>query len=164
MELITPGLGLIFWMTISFGVVLIILRKFAWRPILSVIREREQTIAEGVRKEKLLDKEFKKLKELKETTLLQAKEEATIILNNANDEAQRIINRSHEQAKKETDLLFENSKKQITAEFKAAEQKIKQQIVTVSLEMAQTVLQDEFVDIEKKNKYMVKLLDNIQLS
>jgi len=164
MELITPGLGLVFWMTISFGVVLIILRKYAWRPILNVIREREHTIAEGLRKARQIENEVKKLDELREQKLHEANEEATHIVNNANIEAQRIINKSREQAKEDAEWLFENTKKQINAEYKAAEQKMKQQIIAVSLDMAQTVLQDEFEDIEKKNKYVVKLLDNIQLS
>ncbi|PKP22836.1 MAG: F0F1 ATP synthase subunit B, partial [Bacteroidetes bacterium HGW-Bacteroidetes-22] len=61
MELVTPGIGLIFWMTLSFGLLLFVLTKFAWRPIMSMLREREQSIEEALHEADKARDEMKQL-------------------------------------------------------------------------------------------------------
>jgi F-type H+-transporting ATPase subunit b len=164
MELVTPGIGLIFWMTLSFGLVLYILRKFAWNPILGTIKEREHYIASAIRDSKRVQRELAQLDETKEKILHQAREEAISVLKNAKVEGEQIIRKAQEQAREEADTIIENAKNLINAEKRAAEREIRQQIILLSVDLAQSVLQEEFSDKEKKSRYVSKLLDDIQLN
>lgn len=164
MELVTPGLGLIFWMSLSFGLVLIILRKFAWRPILGTIRERENFIADSIRQSKKIQRELAELDATKEKLLIQAKEKADEVLRKAKLEGEEVIKKAQAQARKEASLIVEAAKNSIQAERKAVEREIREQIVMLSIDVAQKVLREEFTDVGKKNKYVDKLLEDIQLN
>ncbi len=164
MELVTPGLGLIFWMTLSFGLVLIILRKFAWKPILGAIRERENFIANSIRQSKRIQRELAELDGTKEKLLLQAKEKAEEVLRQAKIDGEEVIIKAQAQARKEATQIVEAAKNSILAERKAVEREIREQIVLLSMDVAQKVLKEEFLDAGKKNKYVGKLLEDIQLN
>ncbi|TVQ13145.1 MAG: ATP synthase F0 subunit B [Bacteroidetes bacterium] len=164
MELVTPGLGLIFWMTLSFGLVLIILRKFAWKPILGAIRERESFIANSIRQSKRIQRELAELDGTKEKLLLQAKEKAEEVLRQAKIDGEELIKKAQAQARKEATQIAEAAKNSIMAERKAVEREIREQIVLLSIDVAQKVLKEEFLDVGKKNKYVGKLLEDIQLN
>jgi F-type H+-transporting ATPase subunit b len=164
MELVSPGIGLIFWMTLSFGTVLLILRKFAWRPILSTIKERESFIAGSIRHSKKIERELAELDATKEKLLLQAKGMADDVIKKAKADGEDIIHKAQIQARKEANQIIEAAKTSIMAERRAAEREIKQQIVLLSLDVAQRVIKEEFQDIKKKNQYIDKLLEDIQLN
>jgi len=164
MELVSPGIGLIFWMTLSFGTVLLILRKFAWRPILSTIKERESFIAGSIRHSKKIERELAELDATKEKLLLQAKGMADDVIKKAKADGEDIIQRAQIQARKEANQIIEAAKISIMAERRSAEREIKQQIVLLSLDVAQRVIKEEFQDIQKKNQYIDKLLEDIQLN
>ncbi len=164
MELVTPGIGLIFWMTLAFGLVLYILRKFAWNPILSTIKEREQYIANSIRASKRVQREMAQLDDTKEKIMIVAREEAEEVIKKAKAEGDQIIRKAQDKAREESTRIIDAAKKMIHIERKAAEREIKQQIVLLSLDLAQNVLEDEFSDKEKKSQYVSKLLDDIQLN
>lgn len=162
MELVTPGIGLIFWMALSFGIVLYILRKFAWRPILSTIKEREAYIANAIRHSKKIQRELAELDTTKVKLIQQANNKAEEVIKQAKLEGDKIIQKAHQQARKEAAQIVEAAKKSILAERKAAEREIRQQIVLLSLDVAQKVMLEEFNDLDKKSKYINKLLEDIQ--
>lgn len=164
MELVTPGIGLIFWMTLSFSLVLIILRKFAWRPILSAIKERENYIAGAIRHSKKIERELAELDVTKEKMMIQARESVEEIIKKAKVEGEQIIQKAQLQARKEASQLIDAAKRSILAERKAAEREIREQIVLLSLDVAQKVIREEFQDPQKKNQYVNKLLEEIQLN
>ncbi|MBW6478526.1 MAG: F0F1 ATP synthase subunit B [Bacteroidales bacterium] len=164
MELVTPGIGLIFWMTLSFGLVLFILRKFAWRPILSTIKEREAYIAGSIRDSKRIQRELAELDTTKEKLLVQAREKADELLQQAKREGEIVINKAQQQAREEASKIIEAAKNSIHAERKAAEREIRKQIVNLTVDMTRRVLQDEFSDVGKNNQYVEKLLEDIQLN
>ncbi len=164
MELVTPGLGLIFWMTLSFGLVLFILRKFAWKPILGTIKERENYISDSIRQSKRIQRELAELDVTKEKLLLQAKEKADEMLRQAKRDGEEVIKKAQIQARKEAGQIVETAKNSILAERKAAEREIREQIVKLSIDVAQKVLKEEFLDAGKKNEYVGKLLEDIQLN
>ncbi len=164
MELVMPGMGLIFWMTLSFGLVLIILRKFAWRPIMGTIRERESFIADSIRQSKRIQRELAELDATKEKLLIQAREKAEEVLRQAKLEGEEVIKKAQAQARKEASLIVDAAKTSILAERKAAEREIREQIVMLSIDVAQKVLREELKDAGKKNKYVDKLLEDIQLN
>jgi F-type H+-transporting ATPase subunit b len=164
MELVTPGIGLIFWMTLSFGLVLFILRKFAWRPILSTIKEREAYIAGSIRDSKRIQRELAELDNTKEKLLVQAREKVDELIQQAKREADIIIKDAQQQAREEASKIIEAAKNSILAERRAAEREIRQQIVNLTVDMTRRVLQDEFSDSGKNNRYVEKLLKDIQLN
>ncbi len=164
MELVSPGIGLIFWMTLSFGLVLIILRKFAWKPILSTIREREHYIAGSIRHSKKIERELAEMDYTKEKLLLIAKNDANELIKQAKQDGEEIIQKAQIQARKEAEQIIENAKSSILAERRAAEKEIREQIVLLSLDVAQKVIKEEFQDVQKKNQYINKLLQDVQLN
>lgn len=164
MELVTPGLGLIFWMTLSFGLVLFILRKYAWKPILGTIKERENFISDSIRQSKRIQRELADLDVTKEKLLLQAREKADEMLRQAKLDGEEIIKKAQTQARKEASQIVETAKKSILGERKAAEREIREQIVRLSIDVAQKVMKEEFLDTGKKNEYVGKLLEDIQLN
>ncbi len=164
MELVTPGIGLIFWMTLSFGLVLFILRKFAWKPILSTIKEREAYIAGSIRDSKRIQRELAELDATKEKLLLQAREKADELIQQAKKDSEVVIQKAQQQAREDAAKIVEAAKKSIFAERKAAEREIRQQIVNLTVDMTRRVLRDEFSDIGKNNQYVEKLLEDIQLN
>jgi F-type H+-transporting ATPase subunit b len=129
----------------------IILRKYAWNPILGTIKERENYIASAIRDSKRVQRELAQLDETKEKILHQAREEAISVLKNAKVDGEQIIRKAQEKAREEADTIIENAKNSINAEKKAAEREIRQQIILLSVDLAQSVLQEEFTDKKKKS-------------
>jgi F-type H+-transporting ATPase subunit b len=151
-------------MTLSFGIVLLILRKFAWKPILSTIKEREKYIAGAIRQSKKIQRELAEIDTTKEKLLLQAREEANEVIKKAKAEGEELIEKAHAKARKEANQIIEAARNSIIAERKAAEKEIREQIVLLSMDVAQNVIREEFADMDKKNKYINKLMEDIQLN
>lgn len=164
MELIMPGIGLIFWMTLSFGIVLFVLRKYAWNPILGTLRERENFINNSLREGQRIKRELAELDHTKEKMILQAKEKTDEMIHQAKLDGEKIIQEAQEKARGETNKIIDAARNSITAQKKAAENEIRQQIVLLSVDLAQKVLSEEFTDTQKKNQYVNKLLDDIKLN
>jgi F-type H+-transporting ATPase subunit b len=98
MELITPGLGLVFWMVLSFSVILFILKKFAWKPILKALKERENTIDTAL---KSADKAREKMEQLKadnEKIIKEAKNERDSLLKEAHQVKDKTISEAKQKA------------------------------------------------------------------
>ncbi len=164
MELVMPGIGLIFWTTVAFGMVLIILRKFAWKPILYTIKERENYIAQSLKQSKRIQRELDELDNTKEKLMIQAKATAEEIIQKARIDGEQIVKAAQQKAQKEASQLINDAHNAITAERRAVEKEIRQQIALLSVDIAKHVIQDEFNDIGKKNKYVNKLLEDIPLN
>lgn len=164
MELIEPGLGLIFWMTVSFSLVLVILRKYAWQPILANIRTRERKIAKSLINARKIDEDLQKMEKLKTEKVAEAEKTAREMLQEANNEAGAIVEQARKKALKEASKIMDEANKTIEAQKHAALLAIKSQVADLSLELAQKVLQEEFSDVEKSNRYVHQLLDKVMLN
>jgi F-type H+-transporting ATPase subunit b len=164
MELVSPGLGLIFWTALAFGTVLLILRKYAWRPILAAIKERENYISASIRHSKKIERELADLDKTREKMLMEARNSAEVIIKQAKKEGADIIEKAQIQARKDANQIIEAARNAISAERKAAEKEIREQIVLFSLEMAQKLIKEEFKDVDKKNKYISNLMADIKLN
>jgi F-type H+-transporting ATPase subunit b len=164
MELVTPGIGLIFWMTLSFGLVLFILRKFAWTPILGTIKERENFIAQSLENSKKIEREMEELEATKERMILKSKQNADEIIHQAKLDGEKIIGDAQEKAREEAAKIVDAAKSSINSQRKMVENEIRQQIIALSVEMAQKVLKEEFADQQKKSEYVSKLLDDMKLN
>ena len=164
MQLINPGFGLVFWMTLIFLVVLFILRKYAWKPILSSLKEREDSIENALKAAEEAKKEMAELKSKNEELLKQAREEKDALLAEARSIKDKIIAEAREKANLEAKMIVENAREQIEMEKQATLGEIKNIIASYSIEIAEKVLREELSDKKKQKSYVEKLLKEIQLN
>ncbi len=161
MELVQPGLGLIFWMTLSFSILLWILAKFAWKPILKGLKERENTIDEALNAANKAKEEMKELKFSNEQLLKEAKEERDNILRDARHVKENIIDEAKEKANEEANRIVENAKEAIQLEKMAAITEMKNELASLSIEIAEKILKDELSATDKQKKLIDKLIKDV---
>ena len=102
MNLVTPDIGLLFWMLLSFGIVLVLLKKYAWKPILSALSDREKTIQDSLDQAEQARKEVEGMKADNERILQEARNERDTMLREARETKDSIVNEAKEVAKDET--------------------------------------------------------------
>jgi len=164
MQLINPGFGLIFWMTLAFLIVFFVLKKFAWKPILASLKEREDSIEDALKAAEEAKKEMASLKAANEELLREAREERDAMLADARKIKEQIIGEAREKANREASIIVENAREQINSEKQAALIELKNLIATYSIEIAEKVLQEELSDKKKQQAYVTKLVKEIQLN
>lgn len=164
MELITPGIGLLFWMTVSFSLVLIVLRKYAWRPILSNIRIRERVIARSVIQARQVEEELAQLEQTRIDSLRKTEKTIQEMHKHADEEAVEIIAKAKKAAVVEARKIIEEAMKSIEIQKKSAMLEIKDEVASLSVEMAEKVLQEEFSDKSRNTVFVHKLLDKMMLN
>lgn len=164
MELVSPGIGLIFWMTLSFLVVLFILKKFAWKPIMKAMHERENTIEEALHAADRAREDMKKLKFDNEELLKQAKEERDEILKEARKIKDSIIEESKVKANEEANRIIESATEAIKHEKLAAITDLKNQLATLSIDIAEKLIKEELSTNIKQQDYIRKLVDEVNFN
>ncbi|MBN1199129.1 MAG: F0F1 ATP synthase subunit B [Bacteroidales bacterium] len=164
MELITPGLGLIFWMTLPFLILLLILRKFAWNPILKALKDRETSIYDALHAADRAKEEMKQLQFSNEELLHQAKDERDAILSDARKVRDAIIEESKDQAKEEASRIIASAKESIENEKMAAMTDLKNQLAELSLEIATKILEHELADAGQQEKFIQQQMDKIHFN
>ena len=140
MELLTPSFGLIFWTLLAFIIVFAILRKFAWKPILSSLSEREKGIADSLETAQRVKAEMAQLKSENEELMAKAREERAAMLKEARETKDRIINESKEQAKIEASKIVAEAQQAIQAQKMAALTEVKNQVGKLVIEVTEKVL------------------------
>jgi len=143
MDLVTPGLGLIFWQTITFLIVFFLLAKFAWKPIMASLKEREDTIEEALGAAQRAKDEMVKLQAANENALQQARIERDKILKEAQAAATMMINEAKDKATEEGARMIETARQAINSEKQAALAEVKNQAATLSLQIAEKLLKRE---------------------
>lgn len=161
MELIQPGIGLIFWMTISFGAVIFILGKYAWPAITKGLKEREESISDALALADKAREEMAKLKADNEELIRQAKNERDAILSEARKVKEKIIEESKDRANIEASRIIESAKERIENEKKAALIDLKNEIGNLSIDIAEKVLKAELSQKGKHEELIRKLVDEV---
>ena len=164
MPLINPGIGIIFWMTLTFALLLLVLGKYAWPAILNGLREREHSIQEALDAAKKTHEEMKLLKLDNEKLLKEAKEERDVILREARKIKEKIVDDAKEKANNEASKIVESAKVRIENEKKAALVEIKNTIASYSIEIAEKILREELSDAKEQKVYVNKLLKETNLN
>lgn len=164
MDLVLPDVGLIFWMTLAFLILVFILGKFGWKPILGMLKKRENTIAEALNEANKTREEMKLLKADNELLLKQAKEERDAILSDARKISQKIYDEAKEKANKEADNIIQNAKEAIQFEKMKAMVDIKNTIAELSVNVAEKVIVQELKDKQTQTTYINRLLEDIKLN
>jgi F-type H+-transporting ATPase subunit b len=164
MELIRPDFGLLFWMLISFGIVLLILRALAWRPILNALKEREKTIQDRLDVARKAKKELAEIEFGNERIIALAKTERANMLKEAQETRRQIIEEARQEAREEADKIMEDTNRKIEARKREAEQQIRDQIAGLSVEVAEKVLKEKLSDDQKQKDYIKSLVDEITIN
>lgn len=154
MNLVTPEFGLLFWQTLTFLIVFFLLAKFAWKPILSSLKERENNIEEALLAAKKAKEEMQQLTAGNERLLQEARLERDKILREAQTAASGIINEAKDKAGAEGQRLIENARLAINTEKQAALTEVKNLAANLSIEIAEKILKRELSD-EKAQKELV---------
>ena len=154
MELLTPGIGLIFWQVVIFLMLVVLLGIFAWRPILDSLRIREESIEEALRSAEEAREEMSELKADNEKLLAKAREERDILLKEAAKIAAQLKEEAKEDAKKITSKLIEDAKASIISEKEAALKEVRNQVAELSVEIAEKLIRKTLGD-DKSQKDLV---------
>ena len=164
MDLLTPELGLFFWTLIAFLVVFLILRKFAWKPILNSLGEREKGIADSIAAAERVRNEMTQLKSENEKLMMQAREERSTMLKEAKDMKDRIINEAKESAKVEANKIIVDAQQQIQQQKMAALTEVKNEIGNLAISVAEKVLRKQLATADGQESYMKMLAEDIKLN
>jgi F-type H+-transporting ATPase subunit b len=154
MDLITPGSGLIFWQLFGFLGLLFILIKFAWKPMLAALEERETSIENSLKAAETARNEMANLKADNEKLLAEARLERDVILRKAQEASVKMIEDAKNEASKAGALQIENAKAVIENEKKAALTEVKNQVAILTIEVAEKLLRRNLTD-EKAQKALV---------
>lgn len=164
MELVKPAIGLLFWMVLSFGILLFILSKYAWKPILNALRERETTIEDALNSAKKAKEEMAALTSNNENLIRQAKLERDQILKEAREAKDSIISEAKNRAVSEGNRMIGIAKETIQNEKMAAIADLKNQVAQMSIEIAEKILRHELSNDEKQKSLMSNLLKDVTLN
>jgi F-type H+-transporting ATPase subunit b len=155
MELLTPGSGLLFWQIVVFGSLLFLLKKFAWGPILQSLRIREESIQEALDAAKEAKAEMAQLHSENEILLNKAREERDKMLKDAATVANNLKEVAKTEAHEIGEKLITDAKSEIESEKNAALTEVKNQVITLSVEIAEKLLRQSLGD-EKAQKVLVE--------
>ena len=164
MGLFTPNPGTIFWMVIIFGIVLFILKKFAWKPILNALKDREESIATALNSADEARKAVEGLKADNDKIIAEARKEKDLILKGAIEIKGKIIDEAKEKANLEVQKSIENARQQIQTEKIAAINDIKKQVAELSVMIAEKVIKKELGNKGEQEKLVNGLVDEIKLN
>lgn len=164
MELVNPGIGLIFWMALSFGLLLFILGKFVWPPIMKALHEREKNIELALHEADKAREEMKQLMFTNEQMMLEAKEERDKLIGEARQIRESLIEEARAKASEEASRMIENARERIHFEKLAAITELKNQIANLSIEIAEKVLKKELSDPAKQEEMVRESLKEINLN
>jgi F-type H+-transporting ATPase subunit b len=161
--LIEFSYGLIFWMTVSFLAVLFILRKFAWKPILGALSEREQTIEDALNEAKKAREEIAAMNARNADLMREAREEREVLLKEARDIRDKEIAEAKSRAKVEADAMLTRARADIQNEKNAAIVEMKNQLAELSIQVAEVILKEKLADPRAQQGLVDKVMAEAEL-
>jgi len=161
---IQPDPGLIFWTSLVFIIVWGLLGTFAFRPIQKALKKRENSIQEALDEAKAAREEMANLKAENEKILAQAQEERSQILREAKEVKENIIKEAQDKAKAESKKIINNAKQEIENQKLAAMTDLKNQVGSMAIQIAEKVLRRQLDNAGEQEKFVGKLVDDIELN
>lgn len=162
--LLNEHLGFVVWATVAFVILLILLAKFAWKPIMGAINDRERSIEDALLKAEAAKEEMARLTSENESLLKQARAERDLILKEAKQVKDQIIGEAKANAVTEGNKLIEKAKVEIDTQKAIAMADVKNQIATLSIDIAEKILRKQFADQQKQNELVDELLKEVKLN
>ena len=164
MELIKPDLGLLFWMIVSFSILLYVLIKFAWKPILKALKDREKAINKSLLAAQKTKDEMAKIEFGNERITALANLERAGILKEAKEIKNKIIEEAKETAKKEASKIVKEARDSVEKVKNEAVNEIKNQIASLSIDIAENILKQHLGDKSKQKELIDDLVKDIDLN
>ncbi|ALI99199.1 F0F1 ATP synthase subunit B [Rufibacter tibetensis] len=162
--LVTPSIGLLFWQVVTFLVVLLLLSKFAWKPIMKALREREENIDAALSMAEKAKLEMQALKADNERLLHEARAERERILKEATDAATHLVENARAKANEEGQRMIEQARVSIVNEKKAALTEVKNLAATLSIDIAEKLIRRELQDAQAQQALVRSYLQETPLS
>ncbi len=162
--LISPGIGTFVWMLVSFGILVFILAKFGWPLILKSLKERETAINNSLQAADKAREEMKHLVAHNEDLMKQARIERDEMLRNARQTSEKIIEEAHIKATEEANRIVDSARESINFEKMKAMHELKNEVATLSIEIAEKLIQQELSDKEKANDVIRRQLEKVNVS
>lgn len=164
MKLLTPDLGLFVWNLLAFLIVFYILAKFAWKPILKSLKERETGIADSLATAEKVKQEMALMKSENEALLNKAREERATMLKEAKDIKEKIINEAKDAAKLEAAKIMADAQSSIQQQKMAALTDVKNQVGNLVIEVSEKVLRRELSNRTEQENYIKQLASEVKLN
>ncbi len=164
MGLVLPEYGLLFWMVLTFSIVFFILKKFAWKPILNSLKEREDSIEDALELAKKTREEMAKLQADNELILAEARQQREELLKEARDMRQKMIDEAKDRAKEEGEKMIALARQAFENEKTTAIDDLKKTIVAMSVQIAEKILKKQLSDPKQQQEYLDTYLKDIKLN
>lgn len=164
MALATPGIGLIFWTFLIFVIVIVLLGKFAWKPILTAVNERNDSIDRALKSAEEATAQMKKLQSGNKALLKKAQAEKDQMMKDAKKEADRIIFEASEKATAESNRILKAAQEEIQAEKNAALTEVKKEVAQLSLTIAEKLIREQLKDDATQTKLVAKFMEETKLN
>jgi len=164
MELLTPDLGLFVWNVIIFLLLLLVLRKLAWKPILKSLNEREKGISDSLASAERIKVEMAQMKNENEALLAKAREERAQMLKEARETKDKMINEAKDLAKQEAGKIIADAQAAIETQKMAAITEVKNQVGTLVVEVAEKILRRQLENKTEQENYIRQLTNEAKLN
>lgn len=164
MGLVMPEIGLVIWMSITFLIVLFLLKKFAWGPILKMIHEREASIEEALKSAERAKAEMQALQADNERIIAEARQERDRMMKEARDMKDAIVGEAKSKAKEEADKMLAIARETIHNEKMAAITDLKNQVAQLSIDVAEKILKRELAAESKQKELLGDLMKDVKLN
>jgi len=162
--LVLPDVGLVIWSTLAFLILLFLLGKYAWKPILKAIGDREQGITDAIATAEKIKAEMAQLKNENEALLISAREERAVLLKEAKEVADKLVADAKEKARSEYDRILADAQSAIQQQQNAALIDVKNQVGNLVIEVAEKVLRRELANKAEQESYIKQLADGVSLN
>lgn len=162
--LVKPDIGLLFWTTVTFLILLVLLRKFAWKPILNAVKAREASIDDALAAAEDAKKEMAQLKSDNDRIMKEAREERDALLKEAREIKDRTISEAKETAGEEAKRILADAQEQIENQKMAAITELKNQVGEMSIAIAEKILRSELADKAKQEALVDEQLKDFNLN
>ena len=156
--------GLFFWQTLIFVLLIFLLRKFAWKPILDAVNEREDGIKNALLSAENAKRDMQNLVSDNEKLLAEARVERDGMLKEAREIKDKIVSEAKSEAQVQAGKMIEQAKAAINSEKNAAMTELKNQVASLSIEIAEKVLKSELTDKASQTKLVEKMLGDVKLN
>lgn len=162
--LLNDHLGFVVWATVAFVILLILLAKFAWKPIMNAITERERSIEDALLKAEAAKEEMARLTNENEQLLKEARAERDLILREARQMKDQIINEAKDAAQEEGARMIEKARLEINSQKAIALAAVKTQVADLSIEIAEKLLRKQFENQKEQDALVADLLKEVKVN
>jgi F-type H+-transporting ATPase subunit b len=159
-----PHLGTFIWVSIIFAIVYFVLAKFAWKPLMKTIEDREHTIDDGIKNANLAMEKLKNIELIQERMIALAKEEKEQIVKEGMEKRDQIIANATEKAMKQATKIIDDTHRQMEREREFTTNEIRKQIASLSVEIATKLVKSDLEEQHRHEKLVENLIKEIELN